>query len=311
MEMDHDSGDDSFTEFDESDYVTLTSPTPLPSSPPPSSPPTSSPPQATLSPPIYLPPLNLSPPSSPFLPSSISPPTPPPPTLSLPPPPQAQPSPSPPILYPETNSTIRTFMNKSTVNQPRPQTEIQQLKVEKRKLIKEIVNREMKRKFESARGNAAPVTSRKKQSLLIPTRQRLLLPLAANCFKVTASPRPAVSVTPTASPSKYSPSVLMDPNSLRKPNPRTPTSTPPKLSVLKASASPRKGSARNSDYCAEVTGSGGKFGGKSKSKEPKKEPTVSRKKMTKEEVDSKKQGHRDMVRGLFGNLDFLVGGGLG
>ena len=192
-------------------------------------------------------------------------------------------------------------MNKSTVNVTKSQIEIPQSKAEKRKLIKEIVDREMKRKYESAKPKAATALPKKSQSLLIPTRQKLLLDLGV-------SPQRA----PTASPSKSSPSILIDPNSPRKSDPRSKASPPARLSALKASASPRLLSARNSDtsdHSAEVTESGRKFEGKTK--EPKKEKTLTRKKMTKEEAERKKQGHREMVRGLFGKLDFLVGGGLG
>ena len=49
---------------------------------------------------------------------------------------------------------------------------------------------------------------------------------------------------------------------------------------------------------------------KAKQQEAIKEEAI-RKKRTKEDAERKKQEHREMVRGLFGKLDFLVCGGLG
>ena len=320
MDQNQDSGDDSFTEFDEADYVTLTSPTPPPSSPLPSSrsppppilspqcspappilsrpPPTlsiPSPPPPTLSPPFSrplpilspqftLPPPNLSPPFS----------RPPPNLTPTPSPPQTRPPPTRPTLYPESNSTIRTFMNRSTVNfrkiLPKSMIDIPKSKEEKTELIKKIVHSEMKRKFASV--ESTPAGASKNKSLIIPKRQKLFLPLAScttgqndlGVLNLTAYPSTVATVSPKKSPR----SILIDQNS-----PRTRASPSPKLSVLKA--------RRNFQE------SPSKFEGKTK--ERKKDTT--RKKMTKEEAERRNQEHREMVRGLFGKLDFLVCGGLG
>ena len=336
MDQNQDSGDDSFTEFDEADYVTLASPSPPPSSPLPSSrspPPPILSPQCSPAPPILSPPFSRPPPTlsipSPPLPTlstpvsrpppvlspqfSLPPPNlspqisrplpilsprffPPPPNLSppTPSPPQTRPPPTPPTLYPESNSTIRTFMNRSTVNfrkiLPKSEIVIPKSNEEKTELIKKIVHSEMKRQFASV--GSTPAADSKNKSLLIPKRQKLFLPLAScttgqndlGVLNLTAYPSTVATVSPKKSPR----SILIDPNS-----PRTKASPSSKLSVLKA--------RRNfQESLSQIEG---------KTKERKKDTT--RKKMTKEEADSKNQEHREMVRGLFGKLDFLVCGGLG
>ena len=156
---------------------------------------------------------------------------------------------------------------------PRSEIDIPKSKEEKTKLIKEIVHREMKRKFASVNSTAATATSRKKQSLLIPKSQKLYIPVLPTAagqtdlgvVKLTAYPETVATVSETSPPSKLSTSRIKFKESLSK---------------------------------FEET-----------SKEPKRNST--RRKMTKEEAESKQQEHREMVRGLFGKLDFLVGGGLG
>ena len=202
-------------------------------------------------------------------------------------------------------------MNKSTVNIPRSQLETQQSKAKKRKLIKEIVTRETKR-------------IKEKKSLLKPTSESLSYHWTfprqheLGFLKVTTSSKPATTHTLTASPRKISTgrhwltSVLKNQNSPKRPDPRTKPSPPKNIAATKAALSPGKLFASNSDsfdHPAKVTESQSKSEGKSKG--AKKEPTLTRKKMTKEEAEMKKQEHREMVRGLFGKLDFLVGGGLG
>ena len=173
---------------------------------------------------------------------------------------------------------------------PRSEIDIPKSKEEQTELIQKIVHREIKRKFASV--DSTPPAASKKKSLVIPKSQKLFLPLASRntgqndlgVLNLTAYPSSVATVSPRKSPR----SILIEPNS-----PRTKASPSPKLSVLKA--------RRNFQESLS------KFEGKTE--EPKKETT--RKKMAKEEAESKKQEHREMVRGLFGKLDFLVCGGLG
>lgn len=173
-------------------------------------------------------------------------------------------------------------MNKSTVNLQGSELDIPKSTEEKRKLIKEIVHKEIKRKFVSV--NSTAPAAKKKQSLLIPKRQIILLPLGATgqnnpgVVKPMASPKRQIFLLPEKGPKN-----LRDPEKLRSVicSPRTKIFPPPNFSVLKA-----------------------------KQQEAIKEEAI-RKKRTKEDAERKKQEHREMVRGLFGKLDFLVCGGQG
>ena len=172
-------------------------------------------------------------------------------------------------------------MNKSTVNLQGSELDIPKSTEEKKKLIKEIVHKEIKRKLVSV--NSTAPAAKKKQSLLIPKRQIILLPLGATgqnnpgVVKPMASPKRPRFLLPEKGPKN------LDPEKFRSVicSPRTQISPPQNFSVLKA-----------------------------KQQEAIKEEAI-RKKRTKEDAERKKQEHREMVRGLFGKLDFLVCGGQG